>query len=189
MQGWFVPPATTNYRFYAACDDACRVYISETAMSTSSLTTLLDISEHSSNRELFNPNSGATRRSGWVALTQGEHYYIEGRHTEASGADHMSVSVEIERSDTAVHQNQFKEIQKVEVTTDQIFEKTKVYISGFNTTSANMTYPPDNMYYVLAFTHPDGKMNISDECKADATAAEFKSCVEGWYSAKYGTTI
>ena len=23
LQGWFIPPATTSYRFYAACDDQC----------------------------------------------------------------------------------------------------------------------------------------------------------------------
>jgi hypothetical protein len=23
FRGWFVPPATTNYRFYIACDDKC----------------------------------------------------------------------------------------------------------------------------------------------------------------------
>lgn len=25
MKGWFIPPATTNYRFYVACDDWCEL--------------------------------------------------------------------------------------------------------------------------------------------------------------------
>ena len=97
-QGWFVPPATTRYRFYAACDDACEVKIGETPMSTSGLTTLLSISDHSGSREYFDPNSNVNRRSGWIDLTAGQHYYIEGRHTESSGGDHLSVAVEIEKA-------------------------------------------------------------------------------------------
>jgi len=27
FKGWFIPPKTTNYRFYQACDDWCRLYL------------------------------------------------------------------------------------------------------------------------------------------------------------------
>jgi hypothetical protein len=30
LQGWFIPPATTSYRFYMACDDNCILKIGAT---------------------------------------------------------------------------------------------------------------------------------------------------------------
>jgi len=30
MKGWFVPPATTRYRFYIACDDYCNIELGDT---------------------------------------------------------------------------------------------------------------------------------------------------------------
>lgn len=104
-------------------------------MSTSGLTNLLTINDHSGNREFFDPNSNANRRSGWISLTEGQHYYLEGRHIESSGGDHMALAVEIERDASVVgtsesHQHHLREVQKLEVTTDQIFEKSRVYVSG-----------------------------------------------------------
>jgi hypothetical protein len=29
-RGWFIAPATTNYRFYMACDDRCTLYLGDT---------------------------------------------------------------------------------------------------------------------------------------------------------------
>jgi hypothetical protein len=26
-RGWFIPPASTNYKFYQACDDYCKVLL------------------------------------------------------------------------------------------------------------------------------------------------------------------
>ena len=33
-KGWFVAPATTNYRFYAACDDYCKLLLGDTSMNS-----------------------------------------------------------------------------------------------------------------------------------------------------------
>lgn len=43
--------------------------------------------------------SGSNKKSywsEWIDLKKGEHYFIEGRHTESGGGDHFSVAVEIE---------------------------------------------------------------------------------------------
>jgi hypothetical protein len=40
-KGWFVAPATTRYRFYVACDQACDVQFGSTPMDPSSATMLL----------------------------------------------------------------------------------------------------------------------------------------------------
>jgi hypothetical protein len=34
FKGWFVAPATTNYRFYLACNDHCELSLDSTAGST-----------------------------------------------------------------------------------------------------------------------------------------------------------
>jgi hypothetical protein len=30
-KGWFVAPATTNYKFYIACDDYCKINLGNTS--------------------------------------------------------------------------------------------------------------------------------------------------------------
>jgi hypothetical protein len=42
FRGWFIPPATTRYKFYQYCDDNCRIMFSNvTGDSTENVTTLL----------------------------------------------------------------------------------------------------------------------------------------------------
>ena len=95
-KGWFIPPTTSKYRFYQTCDDHCSLKLGHTEPgSTSNLVTLLDVTEASDHRFYRDPD-GQVRRSEWVELTGGEHYYIEGDMKENSGGDHFTVSVEIE---------------------------------------------------------------------------------------------
>lgn len=96
FQGWFTAPETTNYRFYMACDDFCRLNLGDTPNNISPVTRILDITSNQGNRDYWNPTDNMIRISDWVALTAGEKYYIEALHIEGSGADHLSVSVEIE---------------------------------------------------------------------------------------------
>jgi hypothetical protein len=56
-RGWFVPPYTGNYKFWMSCDDKCKLKFGETPKSTTSLTTLLDISRYSGHRD-FLANDG-----------------------------------------------------------------------------------------------------------------------------------
>jgi len=43
FRGWFVPPKTTKYRFYQACDDNCKLKIGKTPGSTEDLEELLGV--------------------------------------------------------------------------------------------------------------------------------------------------
>jgi len=47
--------------------------------------------------------------SQWIALEEGEAYYIEGNHYEGGGGDNFAVSVEIEVDDSTDHPNAMKE--------------------------------------------------------------------------------
>jgi hypothetical protein len=65
--------------------------------------------------ETRNGHLETKRISEWVALTEGEHYYIEGKHLEGTGGDHFSTAVEIEQSDIIGHHHSMREIQYVSV--------------------------------------------------------------------------
>ena len=41
-KGWFVAPATTNYRFYIACDDYCDINLGNTPMDNVDTTKIVD---------------------------------------------------------------------------------------------------------------------------------------------------
>jgi len=38
MKGWFIPPATTRYRFYISCDDMCHLNLGSTPNSIDDVT-------------------------------------------------------------------------------------------------------------------------------------------------------
>jgi hypothetical protein len=44
-KGWFIPPATTKYRFYQSCDDRCRLWLGSKPESDKEedVTKLLDV--------------------------------------------------------------------------------------------------------------------------------------------------
>jgi len=96
-KGWFVAPATTNYRFYMTCDDYCSLSIGSTSMDSAEPTEILRNIGSVNHRDWWEtrrPNEN--RISEWVSLTEGEHYFLKGNHLEGNGGDHFSVAVEIE---------------------------------------------------------------------------------------------
>jgi hypothetical protein len=94
-QGWFLPPETTNYRFYSACDDYCSVKLALTPDQSTETKTLLD-THAATDRRHYRREDNQERISEWVPLEKGKKYYIEADHQEFGGSDHFTVSVEIE---------------------------------------------------------------------------------------------
>ena len=82
MRGWFVPPATTRYRFYIACDDYCNIELGDTPNQVEN-TTEINYNYRATNFrdwwESSNRNSDHIRISDWIELEEGEPYYIEGK--------------------------------------------------------------------------------------------------------------
>lgn len=76
---WFVPPATSRYRFYAVCDDDCAVKLGLTPGSADAPTTILDTTAAADKRWAW-AEDGESRVSEWYDLTAGEEYYLEGEH-------------------------------------------------------------------------------------------------------------
>lgn len=53
----------------------------------------------------------------WMNLTEGEFYYIEAKYLQFAGADHMTVSVEIEDENLVPgHHHTMKEVQRLLIT-------------------------------------------------------------------------
>lgn len=120
FKGWFVAPATTNYRFYMACNDHCHVKLDTTPGSTSNPVSVTYTDHWSYFREFYrNDDLSSTRKriSDWVALTAGEHYYIEAAGIDATWDDSFSVAVEIEQTAITGHQHSIKEVQEIAIST------------------------------------------------------------------------
>lgn len=93
--GYFNPPATAQYRFYVSCDDGCQLSLGNGSSSfdPSSKQVIFSQTGATGYRSYF--TVGNWRVTNWMTLQKGLYYYMEGLHYQVSGADHMTVSVEI----------------------------------------------------------------------------------------------
>ena len=53
LRGWFVAPATTRYKFYMACDDACKLSMNLVADKIDTKTELININSESNFRDYW----------------------------------------------------------------------------------------------------------------------------------------
>jgi hypothetical protein len=56
-KGWFIAPATTNYKFYIACDDYCKVNLGNISGVVEDPTEILLLKANTDNREWWSTNS------------------------------------------------------------------------------------------------------------------------------------
>lgn len=76
-KGWFVAPATTNYRFYLACDDYCDLNLGTTNMVDTDPTKIAENIGGINYRDWWETgNYEQMRISDWISLVEGESYYI-----------------------------------------------------------------------------------------------------------------
>ena len=87
MEGWFLAPATGNYRFYMSCDDNCRLEFDATNYYSSggsvSYTTLIDVTSSMTFRNYMEKPgaySDTIKRSASVSMTSGRYYKIRTQH-------------------------------------------------------------------------------------------------------------
>jgi autotransporter-associated beta strand protein len=83
----FIPPATGNYRFYLASDDNSQLWFSSNA-SGSGATQIASVSDWTDANQWTKYTS---QTSSERALTAGQAVYLETRHKEGGGGDHVSV--------------------------------------------------------------------------------------------------
>lgn len=133
-RGWFIAPATTNYRFYMSCDDRCTLKFNNVSDTSENPATIIDdlSAAWTPRRHYYWP--GKKQISDWHALTEGQAYYIEGLHYDYNGNNHFSVGVEIEQTAMAHHHHAIREVQHIMVTPgDKKFDTIRLTIENVDT--------------------------------------------------------
>lgn len=123
-----------------ACDDQCILKLGATSNTASNSTTLLSVTSYSDYRDFWKTNDGQNRISAWVNLTQGLPYYIEANHIQYTGADHLSVAVEIQQNQTVGHMHSMREIQQLTIQQTIVFDTVSITVSN-----------PDNGTFQIIF--------------------------------------
>ncbi|QJE98939.1 Calx-beta domain-containing protein [Luteolibacter luteus] len=88
LTGQIVAPATGQYRFWIASDDASRLYLS----TTSSAANKVQIANLSTYTDFQNWDANGSQQSALINLVAGQSYYMEVQHQEGGGGDHASVA-------------------------------------------------------------------------------------------------
>jgi hypothetical protein len=136
FKGWFIPPVTTRYRFAQACDDHCRIYLSNVpGDTTDNVTKLIEMKSHTNYRNFYDAdrNWDHEQHTEWVNLTAGEPYYIESQTYEGGGGDNFGVALEIEATsevNTTGHHHNSREVQYIGIASAQAFDTTKITITN-----------------------------------------------------------
>jgi regulation of enolase protein 1 (concanavalin A-like superfamily) len=91
LRGWVHPPATGDYVFAIAADDVAELWLSSSdrpmdAIRIATCDSWSDVAE-------FHLRA-ATQRSRPIPLQAGRRYYIEARHREGTGNDHVDIAWE-----------------------------------------------------------------------------------------------
>ncbi|MDB6172981.1 MAG: hypothetical protein JWL59_2292 [Chthoniobacteraceae bacterium] len=88
LRGLLIPPVTGNYTFWIASDDGGELRIGTNATPASAV--VRATVANATNQYQWNAN--AAQQSVALPLVAGTPYYIEARHKEGGGADHIAVA-------------------------------------------------------------------------------------------------
>jgi hypothetical protein len=180
LKGWFVPPVTTRYRFYMACDDQCRFDLDMSNNGT--LVKMLETRSWTSYRDYWDFQYVSNRQtiSDWVSLTAGQKYEIQTKQSEGSGTDHFTLGVEVEKTSEIPddHHQAMKEIQYVEAKANGAFEVSTLNVSNVDT---------GDFKFILFATN--GTPTATGKISAKATVAQLQAAVEPWFEKNAGSKI
>lgn len=88
IRGYVIPPATGSYTFWIASDDDSALLLGTTTNPASAV----QIARVTGYTAQYEWTKFATQQAVAVALQAGQPYYIEARHKEGSGGDHVAVA-------------------------------------------------------------------------------------------------
>ena len=88
VRGFLHPPQTGTYFFWIASDDGSGLWLSRDE-DPDSATQIANVPEWTNPREWI---KFASQQSGAIHLKAGNRYYIEARHAEGGGGDHLAVA-------------------------------------------------------------------------------------------------
>lgn len=88
VRGYLIPPTTGAYRFWIASDDASELRLGSNS-NPASATVIASVAGWT---DRYAWNNAASQKSAEITLQAGQPYYIEARHKEGSGGDHVAVA-------------------------------------------------------------------------------------------------
>ncbi|HEX5218094.1 MAG TPA: LamG-like jellyroll fold domain-containing protein [Verrucomicrobiae bacterium] len=91
MRGYLIPPLSGNYTFYIASDDNSALLLSASTNPAAAVQ-IAAVSGSGNWTDPYQWTKYAIQRSTPRALVAGQAYYIEARHKEGDGGDHLSVA-------------------------------------------------------------------------------------------------
>jgi hypothetical protein len=125
---YFKAPATANYRFYISCDDFCQLFFNNLGKDEAGKTLVYTADATTSFRNYFNVLGRKTTQ--WFSLQADQYYYIEARHIQRFGGDHMSVAVEIDDPNAVKgHHETMREVQRLLINQDLVRDSTNITIA------------------------------------------------------------
>lgn len=202
VSGWFVAPATADYRFYVSCGSACELYLDyENPFVPGSPSTeepqgtlIASLSKGSRWREYFYNLIDGTHFSEWISLVEGESYYMVGETSTE-----MAVAVEVKNYESVEESRRLAGLSTVEVEEEPEeiihpqLSKTVFQIAMEQTNTPeewSLTVgSPDSGTYKLNFvnskTTPMSYYTTS-HISASASASQFASAINGFYRSVHG---
>ncbi len=91
VRAWLIAPVTGNYQFWIAGDDSAELFLSTDGIPAN-MTGICNLESFTKRNEWTKSSS---QQSATFSLTAGQVCYIEARHKEQFGEDHLSVAWEI----------------------------------------------------------------------------------------------
>ncbi len=91
LYGYFIAPVTGNYTFYIASDESSALYLS-TDSNPDHKSVIASVNGATAARQW---DKYPSQKSAPIALLANQYYYIEALHKEATGADNLSVGVDL----------------------------------------------------------------------------------------------
>jgi hypothetical protein len=187
FKGWFIPPVSTEYRFYMACDDHCLLRIGKTAgLGPEGFNATEDIitTYGATSRRLYHYVDGRNRVSEWRFLEANQSYYIESHHVEGGGNDHFSVAVEINQTNSTNvtqmvgHHHAVREIQYVGIHTNDFRDTIRITIDN-----------PDGGEFKLVLVDSSGGMYTSSSITMGKSTWDFNKAIREYYWKYHGSNI
>ncbi len=87
MRGYITAPATGNFTFWIASDDASQLWLS-TDSSPANKAQIGYVTDWTGSREW---NKYASQESAPIALVAGQNYYVEALHKQGPGGENLAV--------------------------------------------------------------------------------------------------
>ena len=131
-RGLFFAPSTGEYQFFISGDDYAEFNMDTTTPfnatnDTHTLTNLCNTTGWTNYQDFYKYDSQFSAR---INLTQGEYYYVEIKHRDSYGNDHVTVGAEIPNTEDFYPVNYVYAIHKIQIETAYVREK--FYVSVYN---------------------------------------------------------